>query len=260
MTTLKTLITTGKNAKPPRILLYAIEGIGKSSFGASALNPIFLPTEDGLDELDVAKFPKALTFDAVMDNLRMLYTEDHKYKTLVLDTIDWMEPLVWAHTCALHGQANIESFGYGKGYKFAMDTWEKLLFALDKLRNDKGMAILLIGHAEIKRFDSPDVEPFDRYQVKLHTQAAAKITEWCDVVLFANYQIFTEKTDVGFNKKIVRGKGGQSRLMYTAERPAFKAKSRYDIPPELPFVKGEAWNTLITAIRDSRTTTTEKGE
>lgn len=260
MNTLKSLITTGKNAKPPRILLYAPEGIGKSSFGADALNPIFIPTEDGLDELDVAKFPKATTFKDVMDYLLYLFTEKHDYKTLVIDTVDWLETLVWANTCAIHGKANIEDFGFGKGYNFAMDAWNDLMDKLDKLRDKKGMAILLIGHAEIRRFDSPDVEPFDRYQVKIHKTAAAKLTEWCDAVLFANYQIFTEKTDVGFNKKVIRGKGGHSRLMYTEERPAFKCKNRYGLPPEMPFVKGEAWNTLVTAIKASRTNTEEKGE
>ena len=254
---LKDLVSTGIISKPPRILLYSIEGIGKSTFGASALNPIFVQTEDGLNEIDAAKFPKAATFDEVMAQLRLLYTEPHDYKTVVIDTVDWLEPLVWQATCAIHAKTNIEDFGYGKGFTYAMEQWQRLLTALDHLRDDKGMAVILIGHAEVKRFDSPDTEPYDRYQVKLHRTAAAKIIEWADAVLFVNYQIFTEKSDVGFNKKVVRGTGGQNRLMYTEERPAYRAKNRYGLPPELPFVKGEAWNTLITAIKNSRTTKPE---
>lgn len=252
MSTLKSIVKTGAVVKPPRILLYGVEGIGKSFFGASAINPIFVPTEEGTEELNVARFPKAIKFDEVMDNLRLLYTEEHDYKTVVIDSIDWLESLVWAHTCAVHAKSNIEDFGYGKGYKYAMDAWERFISGLDKLREDKGLAVVLIGHAEIKRFDSPELEPYDRYQIKLHNQIASKLVEWCDAVLFANYQIFTTKTDVGFNKKVVRGIGGDSRLMYTEERPAFKAKNRYGLPPELPFVKGEAWNTLMEAIRAGR--------
>lgn len=248
-------ISKGKTAKPPRILLYSIEGMGKSSFGASALNPIFIQTEDGLDELDAAKFPKASSFDDVMAQLRVLYTASHEYKTVVIDTVDWLEPLIWGHICTLHGKTNVEDFGYGKGFAFALDQWTRLLNALDHLRDEKGMAIILIAHAEVKRFDSPDTEPYDRYQIKIHRTASAKLVEWADAVLFANYQIFVEKTDVGFNKKVVRGTGGHSRIMYTEERPAFKAKNRYGLPPELPFVKGEAWDTLVTAIKDSRQTT-----
>jgi len=256
-------ITTGKTNLPPRIVLYAMEGMGKSTFGASAFNPIFIQTEDGLNEIDAAKFPKALSFDDVMGQLRVLFLEKHDYKTVVIDTLDWLEPLVWQATCAIHGEPNIEgmekksAFAYAKGYHFALDQWNRLLFALDELRIKKGMAIILIGHAEVKRFDSPDTEPYDRYQIKLHKTAAPKIIEWGDAVLFVNNQVFVEKTDVGFNKKVVRGTGGQNRLMYTEERPAYRAKNRYGLPPELPFIKGEAWNTLIAAIKNSRTTKPE---
>lgn len=245
-------ISTGVQAKPPRIILYSIEGMGKSSFGASAVNPIFIQTEDGLDEISAAKFPKATSFDDVMAALRLLYTEKHDYKTLVIDTVDWLEPLVWKATCDKHGKTNVEDFGYGKGFQFALDEWERLFKGLDFLRNEKGMAIILLAHAEVKRFDSPDTEPYDRYQIKLHKSASAKVIEWADAVLFANYQVFTEKTDVGFNKKVVRGTGGQSRIMYTEERPAFRAKNRYGLPPELPFDKGSAWNILLSEIKNSR--------
>ena len=256
MNTLKDVVTVGKLNRPPRVLLYGVEGIGKSTFGASALNPIIIQTESGLDEIDAPKFPLAASFDDVMNSLKLLGTESQGSKTVVIVSIDWREPLIWADTCARHAQPNIEAFGYAKGYKHAMDGWSRLLLALDRLRDEKGMAILLIGHAEIDRFDSPDTEPYDRYQLKLHDAATAKITEWCDVVGFVNYQVFTEKTDVGFNRKISRGKGGGDRMMYLEERPAYKAKNRYSLPWELPFLRGEAWNTLVTAIKASRVVTT----
>ena len=255
---LKDIVTTDKVSRPPRICLYSVEGFGKSTFGASALNPICLPTEDGLDELEMAKLPRPTTFDEALASLRMLYEEDHDYRTLVIDTLDWLEPLIWEHVCTIHGHDGIESFGYGKGFVYALDEWVRLLKNLDKLRNDKGMAILLIAHSEIRRYDSPDTEPFDRYQMKLHRLVAAKVGEWVDALIFANYKVFTEKTDVGFKKKVTRGTGGIDRFMYTEERPAYKAKNRFGLPEELPFVKGEAWNVLMEAIKTSRTTKKKK--
>ena len=265
--TLASLVTHGRTPGPPRIVLYSIEGIGKSTFGASALKPIFIQTENGLEEINTAKFPMARSYDEVIEQLRLLSDENHDYKTVIIDTLDWLEPLIWQKTCEIHGQTNIEGtgakgnpFGYAKGYMYALDQWQEIIKGLDYLRNKKGMAVILIAHAEVKRFDSPDVEPYDRYQIKLEKKAAAKIIEWADAVLFVNYQIFTEKTDVGFNKKIVRGTGGQNRLMYTEERPAYKAKNKYGLPPELPFVKGEAWNTLMQAIKEGRMIQTETTE
>ena len=40
--------STRARAKPPRILVYGTEGIGKSTFGSQAPKPIFVQTEDGL--------------------------------------------------------------------------------------------------------------------------------------------------------------------------------------------------------------------
>ena len=45
-------ITKGKTPKPPIILLYGQEGVGKSTFAAKAPGTIFVPTEDGLNEID----------------------------------------------------------------------------------------------------------------------------------------------------------------------------------------------------------------
>jgi hypothetical protein len=259
---LKDLVNHEREKLPPRIVFYSLEGMGKSTFGASALKPIFQPTEDGLGEIDAPKFSKAKSFREVMDNLRMLYQEKHGYLTYVLDTMDWLEPLVCLDVCDRYGQdpkfglegngGKGSPFGYGKGYKFAMKVWEEFLLGLDKLRNDKGMAILLIAHSEVKRFESPDVEPYDRHQIKLHKEINAKVIEWCDALLFANYKVFTEASDLGFEKTQTRGVGGTERVIYTEERPAFKAKNRFGLPSEVPFIKGEAWNTLMKGIQASR--------
>ena len=41
------------NQAPPRIVMYGVGGVGKSTFAASAPNPIFIPVEDGISTLDV---------------------------------------------------------------------------------------------------------------------------------------------------------------------------------------------------------------
>ena len=45
-------IQSGRESKPPRIMIYGSEGVGKSTFGASAPNAIFVQTEDGLGEIN----------------------------------------------------------------------------------------------------------------------------------------------------------------------------------------------------------------
>ena len=139
---------------------------------------------------------------------------------------------------------DIDIAGYSDDYVAALDLWRQYLEGLNALRNDKGMAIIQIAHTDIKRFDSPEHEPFDRYVIKLHSRAAALLQEHSDIVLFANYRISTVKSDVGFNKKVTRALGSGERVLYTAERPAFLAKNRYGLPDTLPL----SWEALYAAM------------
>jgi hypothetical protein len=219
---------------PPRILTYGVAGVGKTTFATSAPGVVVVPTEDGLGNIKVPHFPLAKGFDAVMEALAALYTEAHDFKTVVVDSVDWLEPLVWQRACKDNGWGSIEEPGYGKGYVAALDLWRQYLEGLNALRDERGMTVIQIAHTDIKRFDSPEHEPYDRYVIKLHARAAALLQEHSDVVLFANYRISTVKSDIGFNKKVTRALGSGERVLYTAERPAFLAKNRYGLPDMLP--------------------------
>lgn len=229
-------------SKPPRMLVYGTAGIGKTSLGMAAPAPVFIQTEES--EVNCPTFGLLKTYGEVMEAIGALYGEPHDYRTLVLDSVDWLEPLVWAETCRANNWASIEAAGYGKGYLAALDQWRTLLDGMNALRDERGMTILLIAHCEIKRFDSPETEPYDRYQIKLHSRASALVQEHVDAVLFANYRVSTVKADLGFNKKAVRGVGGGDRMLYTNERPAFLAKNRYGLPDSLPL----DWPTLAAGI------------
>lgn len=226
----------------PRVMVYGVEGIGKSTFGASAPNPIFILTEDGLGSLTVDHFPLASSVDDVFAAINSLYEDKHEYQSVVLDSLDWLESMIWKDVESKH---DAKELAFGKGAVIAADKWRELLEGLNALRNDKGMAIILIAHTTIKRFDSPEVEPFDRYQPKLQDRSNALIREWCDAVLFANYKTIVKKDDVGFNKTVSRGISNGERLLYTSERPAYMAKNRYGLPESIAL----SWEAFAAAIK-----------
>lgn len=226
----------------PRITVYGVEGIGKSTFAAAAPNPIFILTEDGLGSLQVEHFPIAKTSADVLDAIGALYDGDHKFRTVVIDSLDWLETLIWREIEAKH---DAKELAYGKGALIAAEKWRQVLDGLNALRNDKGMICILIAHTEIKRFDSPEVEPYDRYQPKLQTRSSALVREWSDAVLFANYRTIVKKDDVGFNKTNNRGVSTGERLLYTAEKPAYMAKNRYNLPESIA-LSWEAFESAIT--------------
>ena len=225
----------------PRVVCYGVEGIGKSSFAAGATKPIFILTEDGLGSLKVDHFPMAQSFDDVMGAIDSLYTEKHDFETVVLDSLDWLEAIIQREIEAKH---EAKDLAYGKGALIAAEKWREILEGFNALRNDKGMAVILIAHTTIKRFDSPETEPYDRYQPKLQERSNAVVREWCDALLFANYKTIVKNADVGFNKAVARGISTGERLLYTSEKPAYMAKNRYNLPESIPL----SWNAFIEAI------------
>ncbi len=224
--------------KPPRIVLFGSSGVGKTSFAASMNKPIFICTEDGLGKIEVPHFPLAKSFEDVMENLQSLINNENDYKTLVIDSLDWLEPLVWDKACQDNNWKSIEQPGYGKGYVETLKYWRIYINSLNELR-EKGFTIMQIAHNQIKRFESPEIEAFDRHELKLHRKAADLILEHSDCCFFANFKLGTVQ---------VKGKGGTmttkavsgDRVIYTKESTAYLAKNRYGLPEMLPFV----WETV----------------
>lgn len=245
MTSMFSQIKTGIVHKPPRIVIYGVHGVGKTSLAAGAPNPILIQTEDGADEIGVARFPLARSLKAVFDQIGDLAVEKHDFQTVIFDSADWAEKLVWDHTCEENGWKSIESPGFGKGYVEAEATWKTVLEGLDHLRNN-GMTVIVLAHCEVKRFDDPTNDGYDRYQIAIHKRAAETLQEWADAVLFLNWRTLVQEKDQGMGRKITKGKGNGQRILYTEERPAAIAKNRYRMPEkiELPNDPEQTWAAL----------------
>jgi len=249
-------IRSGRRHTPPRLLIYGTEGIGKSTIASQAPNPIFVQTEDGLDQIDCASFPLATSFSDVIKTLTALYSEEHEFQTVVIDSLDWLERLAWDDVCREYGVKSIEKAdgGYAKGYTHALTQWREVLDGLDALRNDRGMAVVLLAHAKVEKFDDPESVAYDRYSPRLHKHASALITEWCDAVLFATRKFRTESEDAGFNRTrsiaVALGQDGGERILRCVGCPSCTAKNRYGLPAELPLT----WPSLMAAMTDTPST------
>ena len=246
----------GLEIKPPTIILYGVAGIGKSTWASEAPNPVFIQTEEGLNTLDVAKFPLAKNINDVYESIGALVNEQHDFQTLIIDSIDWFEKLVHIDVRKTHGEDVFTD--YGRGYKFATPYFEKLVDGLNVLRNEKGMAIILVGHAKVTPFNAPDTAAYDRYSIDLHKEAATTIEEWAECIFFANYKVYVQKEDGGFGKEVKKAAGKGDRIVYTQERPPYKAKNRYLLPHELPMDFGSFSRAMAEGI--SKLKNKNKGE
>lgn len=225
----KETLRVGKQQVPARICIYGGHGIGKSTLASQFPAPIFISTEDGLDSLDVTSFPKAKSIEDVVTAIKTLLKEDHEFKTVVIDSVDWLvEPLIVDH---INKQYDEKEQAYGKGQVYAAEEFREILEGLDALRLRRGMNVVLIAHAAVVKFEDPRTEPYDRYQPKLPNRCNALLMEWADVLAFAAFKVIIKKDDSGFNKK-TRGTTNGDRLLHFVENPAYVAKNRYNCPDE----------------------------
>jgi hypothetical protein len=238
-------VVTGKIEQPHLVMLNGTDGIGKSSWAASAPKPIFIGPEAGSNQLDVARFPAPKDWGEVLAAIGELTTEAHDFKTLVVDSIDWLEPILFESICRDAGVINIEKVdgGFGKGYVEAVRRWKEFTSLLSNLRAKRGMNIILIGHVEVTKHSDPTLQAdYDRYTLKLNKKAAALLREFVDCVLFAKFETFTKK-----DGQKHRAIGDGARVMYTEWRPAFDAKNRFNLPFQLPL----SWDQYDLMVRGS---------
>jgi hypothetical protein len=235
--------------KPPILLVYSPEGMGKTSLAHSFPDVVFIQTEDGA--------PRGMTLDTfgimesvedVMDALAVLASEDTPYKTVAIDSVSKLEKLVWAQTCARHNVSSIEEVlkGYGKGYLEADKEWGELVEACRYLRDKRGMTVLWLGHAVTTKFDDPETQSYSRYEVDLHKRALAMLARESDAILLIKKDV-TVKLEGPQAKKgegRARGDGGDTRWIYTESRPAFMAKNRFTMPDKLMFIEGKGYEVL----------------
>lgn len=238
-------VTTSRAMLPPRVLIYGPPGLGKTSLATEFPAPIFIDVEQGIPAgTEVATFGEIGSYDAVIEAIGALYNEDHAFQTVVIDTLDRLEPMLWAKCCDDNRWDSIEAPGYGKGYVMADRLWRDLLEGLNALRKDRGMNVVLIAHSTISNFDSPTSAPYSRYDIRLHKRASAIVQDDVDAILFVNQDATIVEEKRGKDVQSRHATGGGSRWIYCEGRPAWCAKNRYGLPDKVRYTAGTGYAEL----------------
>jgi hypothetical protein len=249
-------IITGIQPEPFRLLLHGVEGVGKSTFAAEAPDPVFIQTEDGLAQIDVAKFPLAESFDSVIGNLNDLLNEEHSYQTVIIDSVDWLEKLAAQKALEEFRKKNstitLADFDFGKGYAKLIPLFEAIIDRLNCLRLERRMNVILIAHTKMEKVADPTGASYDQYAPRLDKRVNGIVKEWSDIIGFATQTILKTEEKEKFGQTRIVAKAtkmdGNDRVLHLESTPAIVAKSRYaDLPAKMP-LDGETFFTRLWEI------------
>ena len=224
-------ISRGKLETPVRAVIYGSEGIGKSTLASKLPDPLFIDIEGGTSQLDVMRIDTPTSWTMLVEEVEYIRDHPDLCRTLVIDTADRAQALCESALLQEAGVDSIEKVGggYGKGYTALLEKYRKeLLYRLDEVIA-RGINVVLLAHAVMRKQESPEDPPFDRWELNLSKKLAPEIRAWSDLLLFCNYRVMAVEEN-GRTK----AKGKAQRLMFANHRPTFDAKNRYGLPDEMP--------------------------
>lgn len=247
---------------PPRIVLNAVEGWGKTSFVAHAPGAAIVMArgETGYSTLlGTGRVPQinVASIDAWADLLALIdgmIVDPQGCKVLGLDAMGGFERLCHELVCRRDFKGDWGERGFAsfqKGYDISVGEWLNLLSRLDQLRRTQGTVIVLLSHARIRPFKNPMGPDYDRYAADVHDKTWAATSKWADAVLFGTFETVIEGGSTDGKGKKGKGLGtGGLRRVYTERRDAFDAKNRYGLEESflMPEVPAETWGFIWSMI------------
>ena len=187
----------------PKLILYGSAGSGKTTLASKLESPILLDIEGGANFLDCPRTPQITSLDEfysiLIDLGRNRDTTYKDYKTIVIDSADWLVRLIVEKAAGIDINnidmtLNKSNGGYGNG-KLVLENEIKtrLLPFLSKL-NLKGYGICLVAHSDQKiLLDSEGVKT-ETITPKIDVNTMTTFVEWSDFVYYLKKKDDGERT------------------------------------------------------------------
>lgn len=231
------------NDGPARVGVHSLEGFGKTFLASFFPNTVWIAPENGFPR-DLPIRPMVIKnirdWPDVLGAIDKLTNTNHDRETLVVDTMDWLEPLIWRYVCErdsgrqteMNKSGNklisIEDYGHGKGYMVAEDEIRRMISLLDEMQHRKKMHVVLLMHSTIAKFENPSGANYNRYEPRMQKRASAVCKQWVENLLYGFYEVHAAKLDE--KEKTAKGVSTGKRLLGTRNNSAYDAKNRVQLP------------------------------
>ena len=230
-------ITRGIKIRPQKVVIYGPEGVGKTKLASCLPSPVFIDAEGGTDHMDVPRV-EVSDMKGVRGAIEFIKKNPGDFKTVVLDTIDWIEKRLIKDVCSQYGKDSIEKIegGYGKGYNILSEQFLAFLDGDLEGLLKAGFNVVLLAHAKVEKHEDPELAASnDRYTLKMEKKTAPLVKEWADALLFYRFKAVTAERDgTGKHRGISRG-----REIATSRTAAFDAKNRHGLPERIEIAEND---------------------
>jgi hypothetical protein len=187
------------------VLLVGPPKTGKTTAAGGAPSPVFIQADEaGLSVLPgdmphaiPTAWDKAPGSDpnepTVMGLVRWLLEGEHDYQTVVIDTVNRIELLLWRWICRIGQVDSIEMFGggYGKGYTKALEEVNRLIDVLHACKIRRAMHWIAISHQTVKNAKDPTQDDYERAMMQLNEKSASAWEGAVDTIIYAQHEIQT---------------------------------------------------------------------
>lgn len=227
-----------QTARAPMITIYGIPGIGKSTLASQFPEPLFILTEaNGVE--GIKTLPKIQNLKELYVILKDLLKEEKlPFKTLVLDSISKLDPLVTQsvlENSPLVGKEKREAQtlaeawgGYGAGFEKAAMYHRILKSYFDKFV-ERGIAVVFISHSEIKKYKSPEFEDYDILSIVMnHDKSRQVYIDDVDAVLYCKLQTFL---DTSKDRALIRS--SNKHIISACSNATYVSKNRFNIDKDI---------------------------
>jgi hypothetical protein len=236
-------IIRGKFSRPQKVVIYAPEGLGKTTLASLLPSPIFFDFEGGTHHVDVARLEPS-TLAEFEKWARELVKDRQDFRTVVIDTVDWLEESVVRQVitdAASDNVKSIEDFGFGKGWVHLGERMNHVLSIFDRLI-DAGLHVVCLAHCAVRRFDDPKLASgYDRYELKMYKDranakgTAALLKEWADALLFGTFEDKVKPGAADGARGRAVAASGKERVLFCSHSAAWDAKNRHGLKDKEPW-------------------------
>lgn len=234
---------THAEKEPLIVTICGTPGTGKTSLAATFPAPVFLIRTQGEKlprDLPQGQEPVSVgetdSVKKLWDQLLALATEEHPYKTVIIDSVTGLETLFAEDVLKNDPKAkSVQTAmgGYGAGRDAIAVLHNRVRKAAEVIRR-KGVHVVFIAHSDVVTITPPDADSYTQYSLRLHSKSMAPYVDSVDIVGFIKQGTAVISKDGEAKRAVATGE----RVLVTYLTPIAVTKNRLGIDEDITIERG----------------------